>query len=209
MREVACIALLAALMVAGPATAQTGADDTPPAEDPPARVEVPDDSASRERATEKLSDLLFSEKIDRIDYQATTYEEGIAMIETTISDILDRGIPILGSPDTVAARGVEIIEALNASEARGLYATFQKDKQTLFVRNRADARAVGEIVGTTMSIIHDHYGTEEMSYRLNADNLLRRVRRDEQESTTLLELYRDHVRYVARLPREQQSKYLN
>jgi hypothetical protein len=209
MREFACIALLAGFVISGPAIAQTGTGETTPAEDPPADAGVPDDPASRDEAKKRLTDLLFSDRIERIDFQATTYEEGTAMINLTADEILDAGIPLFGNAARVADRATEIIEALNSSHAKGLYATFQENKQTLFVRSRADARYLAEIVGTTMSIIFTHYRTTQHPYREKAGNLFGRTRRDEQDSTTLLELYRDTVRHVASLPLSQQAKYLN
>jgi len=209
MRQFVFIALLAGLMLAGPAVAQTGTDEAAPDKDPAADAGVPESSESRGEAKKRLSDLLFSDRVDRIDFQATTYEEGAAMINLTADEILDVGIPLFGNAADVADRATEIIEALNASNAKGLYATFQKDKQTLLVRGRADARSLGEIVGTTMTIIFTHYRTTKFSYQEKAGNLFAKTRRDEQDSTTLLELYRDTVRYVTTLPLSEQSRYLN
>jgi hypothetical protein len=209
MCQFACIALLAVLVTFGPAAAQTDTEQAAPGKETPADPVAPDDPAARDEAKTRLTDLLFSDRIDRIDFQATTFKEGTAMIETSADGILDEAIPLLGNAGDAADRAAEVIEALNANRARGLYATFQKDKQTLFVRNRADARVLAEIVGTAIEIIFSHYRTTKFSYREKAENLFDKARRNEQDSTTLLEMYRDTVRYVSSLPMSEQSRYLN
>jgi hypothetical protein len=209
MRETAHVALLIVLVLVGIAPVATGADQDAPAKGATTDAGVPDDSGSWKQARERLSDLLFSDAIERIDFQATTYEVGASLINTTADKILDIGVPILGDADAAADKGVEVIEALNASKARGLYATIQKEKQSLVIRNRGDAGTLGEVVGTTISIIRDHYGASAVSYRDKAASLFRTVRVDPEETIPLLERYLETVQHVAGLSPNERAKYLN
>jgi hypothetical protein len=206
MRELAFVVLVAGLVVAGPAAAETAPAAT---QDTTADAGASGDPADVKQAREKLVDLLFSDEIDRIDFQATTYEEGTALITATADKILEIGVPVLGDAAAVADKAVEVIESLNSSTARGMYATFQKDKQTLRIGNSRDAQSLGEIVGTTISIIHSHAGTAEISYRDRADNLFRRVRRDPDDAQPLLQRYLEMVELVAGLSFTDQAKHLN
>jgi hypothetical protein len=196
MRELVYVALLVGLMITGTASAATDAG-------------VSGDPTSTQRARERLTDLLFSDDIDRIDFQATTYEEGEALIATTVEMIFDIAMPVLGDADVVANKAAEVIQALNASKAKGMYTTFQRDKQSLPVRNDPDARELGKIVGTTISIIHGHYGSAKISYGDKAANLFKKVRIDPEDAISLLERYAETVQFVAELPPPEQAKHLN
>jgi hypothetical protein len=209
MRETLYVALVVGLMVAATAHAATGSDRVAPGEHATTHADVSGDPTSTKQARERLTDVLTSNDIDRIDFQATTYEEGIALINTTIEEILDIGVPVLGDAKVVADKAVEVVLALNASKMRGTYATFQEDKQTLFVRSQADASGLGEIVGTSISIIHGHFGSTELSYKNRAANLFRRVQIEPEDTRTLLETYLETVEFVAQLPSHERAKYLN
>jgi len=209
MREAAHVALWVALMVAGTAQAATGADPAATPEDSTTNAATATDPTFGEPPRERLTDLLFSDDIDRIDFQATSFEAGTTMINATSDTILDIGLPILGDPGIVAARGVEVIEALDGSKIRGLYATLEKDKQTIFVRNATDAKALGEVVGTTISIIYSHYRSGQISYRDKAANLFGKVRMDPDDTLSMVERYLDTVQFVEKLSPGEQAKYLN
>lgn len=209
MREAAHVALWLAVMLAGTAQTATGADPEATSGHATPGSGSAADPTYGESPRESLTDLLFSDDIDRIDFRATTYEQGMALVNATVDRILEMGSEILGNGQIVAAKAAEVVVALNASKAKGLYATFQKDKQTLVIRDRDDADALGEVVGISISIIHDQYGSAEVSYKEKSANLFRRVRVDTDDTIDLVHEYLETVEYVAGLSPDERAKYLN
>jgi hypothetical protein len=195
MREIVSIALVVGLVFCVPFEA--AAEGLAPTADP-----NPD-----QQARTRLSDLLFSDVIDRIDFQATTFEEGKALIDAAANTILEMGVPILGDATDTASRGGEIITALNSSHAKGMYSTFGKDKQTIFVRDDRQARMLGEVVGKAMAIIYKQYGSGGISYQNKAEKLFKHVRVDPDEDMPMLNLYLDTVEFVEKLPSGERQKY--
>jgi len=200
MRKAAFVALLACITVAGAAPAATDADTTTPGTDAALAVED---------ARDRLTDLLFSDEVDRIDFQATNYEEGVVLIHTSVDRILNTGIVVLGDATTAADKATEVILALNASKAKGTAMTFQKNKQSLPVRNRDEAVQLADIVAGTISIIHNEYGSGDISYGEKAANLFSRVRTHSEDAGTLMETYLQTVDLVADLSPRERSDYLN
>jgi hypothetical protein len=209
MRELVFVGLLACLVVGAQAVAETGTDATAPIEENEVAAETSSDPMTRAQAREQLTDLLFRDDIHRIDFQATSFEAGTTLINTTSDTILDIGLPIFGDAAVAAAKGVEVIEALDASKIRGLYGTFENDKQTIVINSAADAKMLGEVVGAAMSIIHAHYGADKISYRDKAANIFRKVRMDPDDTLSMVEEYLDTMQHVARLSSGEQAKYLN
>jgi hypothetical protein len=199
MRKVAFTVLLVCLTATGVLPSGTDADTTPGT----------DAAVTVEKARERLTDLLFSDEIDRIDFQATTYEEGVALVHTAVDRILDRGIAALGDASIAADKATEVIEALNGSKTKGMYMTFQKEKQALKVRNRAEAARLGDIVGETISIIYAEYRSPAISSGDKAANIYKRVRIDPEDAISLMERYEETVEFVANLSPAERAKYLN
>lgn len=207
MRELFSIALLTGLLICGAADARAGDQATAPAAEGSREAVAPADAASVETARERLADLLFSDSINRIDFQATTFEAGKSLINSSADTILEMGVPILGDADDTASRGREVITALNSSHAKGMYSTFGPDKQTIFVRDQRQARMFGEIVGKTIAIIFDQVGSGTISYQEKAGKLFKRVRVDPDEEMPMLDLYLDTLDFVEKLPSGERLKY--
>lgn len=206
MREITLVALLIGSVVLGAPVAQAETQQATPAETASVETEAPKDSMTQEQARETLTDVLFSDSIDRIDFQATTYEEGTELVATVTDKVVEMGLPLLGNTNDVVDRSVEIIRALNSETARGMYMTFGKDKQTVFVRNQREARQFGELVGATMSVIYEQYGPG-ISYQDKAAKLFHTVRFDPEDSSTMLDLCLETVEGVARMPSNQRAKF--
>jgi len=204
MREITLVALLIGFIAVGTSAAET--QMAVPAKETSADTETPKDPMSNEQAREALTDLLFSDSIDRIDFQATTYEEGTALVTTSVDKIIEMGLPLFGNTDVVVARGLEVIRALDAETARGMYMTFGKEKQTIFVRSQTDARMLGEVVGTAMTIIYEQFGPG-ISFQDKAGKLFHKVRYDSQESSPVLDLCLETVEFVQGLPSKERAKY--
>jgi hypothetical protein len=159
-----------------------------------------------EQARERLTDLLFSDTIDRIDFQATTFEEGTALVDASIDMIMEMGLPLLGDTRDVVNRGAEIIRALNSSKAQGLYMTFDSDKQAIYVRDPNEARMLGDLVGTTMSILHEEFGSG-ISYQEKAKSLFNKVRVDTEDTATMLQLHMETIDHVKGLSSKERMPY--
>jgi len=206
MREITLVALLIGFVAVGAPSVLAETQTAVPAKEASADTKAPNDSMTTEQARETLTDLLFSDSIDRIDFQATTYEEGSALVTTSADKIIEMGMPLLGNTNDVVDRGLEVIRALDSATARGMYMTFGKDKQTIFVRNQTDARMLGKVVGTAMTIIYEQFGPG-ISYQDKAGKLFHKVRVDPEDSTSLLGLCLETVEFVQRLPASERAKY--
>jgi hypothetical protein len=206
MREITSVALLIGLVVFGASATVAGTQTAVPAEETSTNTEAPNDRMTNEKARETLTDMLFSDSVDRIDFQATTYEEGTALVTASADKIIEIGLPVFGDANDVANRGVEVIRALNSNTARGLYSTFGKDKQMIFIRDQNQARMLGKLVGTTMSIIHEQYGPG-ISYQDKADKLFHKVRVDPEESASMVEIYLETIEFVENLSSKERAKY--
>jgi hypothetical protein len=206
MREITLVALLIGSVALGASAALAESPATPPSQEASAQTDSSNVPMTTEQAREKLTDLLFSDTIDRIDFQATTFEEGTALVTTSADTIIEMGLPLLGTTDAVVARGVEVIRALDSAKSRGMYMTFGSDKQTIFVRNQAEARRFGEVVGTAMSIIYEQFGSG-ISYQEKAGSLFHKVRVDPEDSASMLDECLQTVEFVKKLPFEERAKY--
>ena len=79
MREAAHVALLVALMLAGTAQTATGADPQATSEDATPGAGSAADPTFGEPPRERLTDLLFSDDIDRIDTVSFRFRHGFAI----------------------------------------------------------------------------------------------------------------------------------
>lgn len=206
MREITLVALLIGFFAIGASSVPAETQSAAPAKEASVDSEAPKDSMTTEQARETLTDLLFSDSIDRIDFQATTFEEGVELVTTSADKIIEMGLPLFGNNHDVVARGLEVIRALDSETARGMYMTFGKEKQTIFVRSQTDARMLGEVVGTAMTIIYEQFGPG-ISFQDKASKLFHKVRYDSQESSPVLDLCLETVEFVQGLPSKERAKY--
>jgi hypothetical protein len=206
MREITLVALLIGSVAFGASAALADTPATISAEEASAEAEAPKDPMTQDQARETLTDVLFSDSVERIDFQATTYEEGTALVATSTDRIMELGLPLLGDTNDVVNRGVEIIRGLNSATARGMYMTFGKNKQTVFVRDQREARQFGELVGATMAVIYEQYGPG-ISYQDKAGKLFHHVRVDPEDSASILDLCLETVEFVQGLPSRERAKY--
>lgn len=207
MREIVSIALLIGLAVFGAGITQAASQESAEASsgDPVASA----DPSAIDQMNAKLTDLLFSDQIDRIDFRATTFDDATVLVQTATGKILDICMPLFGDANVVADKGAAVIEALNVSAARGLTLSFSKEKQDLVVESLDQANWLGEIVGSTVSIIYDNYGPDGISYQDKAANLFNKVRLNPEDSETLLLRHLQTVRFVQQSSTAEQRKYLN
>jgi hypothetical protein len=123
-----------------------------------------------------------------------------------VDKIIEMGLPLLGNTNDVVARGLEVIRALDSETARGMYMTFGKDKQTIFVRDQTDARILGVVVGTAMTIIYEQFGPG-ISYQDKASKLFHKVRYDPDDASPILQLCLETVEFVQKLPSKERAGY--
>jgi len=158
------------------------------------------------RARESLVDLLVSERIDRIDFQAETYDQGMGNIDTVIDTIFDLNLADTRNVTVLADHAGQVIEALNTHKLRGMGMAFGKNVKSIPIRNIGEARMLGEVVGNTLSLIRGQFGEDKVSYRDKATKLFRRIFLDTEEGP-LLNQYRDGIQTIANLPPERLAKY--
>lgn len=189
-----------------PATARPAADD-PPAPPPPAG---PGDSgptrADITKARDTLADLLVSEKIDRINFEAETYDQGMALIYTAVDSILAGRPQDVQDITTYTDHAAEVIGALNSHKPRGLLMTYGQNVDELPVRDAGDARMLGELVAGTASLIHEQLNPDPPSYYDISTKLFRSVILDPEEGP-FLNQYLDGIQSIAREPRDKRNHY--
>jgi hypothetical protein len=154
-----------------------------------------------------LTDLFISERIDQIDFRAETYADGMAQVHAAVDRILEERPDEPQKVPIFADHARQIIEALNGSKRRGLAITYGKDVKMLIVLTPGDGRLLGEVVGTTLSIIREEFGESDVSYFDPATKLFHSIVLDTDEGP-LLGQYVDGVRLVAELPPPRRTRYL-
>lgn len=200
---------MALLAMPGGFAAAWQAEEPPAAESRPAGEDAPgarDEELARARET--LSDLLASEMINRIDFEAETYAQGMANIHATADRILEMTATEEGDIAELVHQISQVIEALNSHAPRGLVLTFGSDVKRLPVVTPAEARQLGELVGSTVSLIRNHFRGRIVSYHDAATKLFRSVVLDVGEGP-FLEQYLDGIQRVADLPPERRARFFH
>jgi hypothetical protein len=193
--------IAAAALSASPAAAQTGQ----------LSAAEPGAAAPREAqmamARERMVDLLVSERIDRIDYQAETYEDAMRLVNATIDAIF---IPNISDYDgdlmRLADHAGQIVNSFNETKPRGTALTFAPETKRLAIRNPTEARLLGEIIGNTLSLINDQFDSETLSYKDRSRGIFRSVVPDTEEGPYLNQ-YVDGIAIIASLPRDKRARY--
>jgi hypothetical protein len=200
---------IAAATLAGGLAAAGQAGEKPPANAPAAEENAPSSrDAEIAQARETLSDMLASELIDRIDFEAETYEQGMAHIHATVDRILELNLNDWQDTTVLVHRASQVIEAFNSHKQRGLMLTFGTDLKKIPVRTPAEAHQLGELVGTTVSLIREQFREKDVSYHDVATKLFRSVVLDAEEGP-FLEQYLDGIQRIADLPSEKRARYFH
>jgi hypothetical protein len=195
------MSIAALALCGGFATAQQPAEA-------PAEADSPARDAELERVREKLTDLLISEEIERIDYEAETYEQGMNHVGLTVQTILDQTVAGSRNIELLGQHAAQVIEALDSHKPVGLTTTFGKGVKRLPIVSRGDSRMLGELVGTTVNLIREQLGETSVTYRQVAINLFRSVLL-EVEGDPFLVQYLEGIQRIAELPPSKRSRYFN
>jgi len=154
---------------------------------------------------ERLVDLLASDQIHRIDFQADTYEGAMTLIETSVETMLSESATTLGPPEKSAEILQQVIEALDAFKPRS--AGWSPGDLDLAVMSDADARRLGSLIVNASSLVFEE-GAGPASARSSADALFRSVVLDMEEGTSFLEQLDEHVRSVQAMPPDKRQIFL-
>jgi hypothetical protein len=195
----------AVLCAALAAAVQPGAA---PSTDPPAAGQSASTShdAELKRAQDTLADLLASEQIDRIDFEAETYHQAMAHIQVVVDTILARNTEGSQEITVFADQAGQVIKALDSHKPRGLILTIGKDVDRIPVLDPGEARMLGELVGKTVSLIREQYGKHQVSYYEMSARLFRSVILDVEEGPFLAQ-YLDGIQLIADQPAAKRGRY--
>jgi len=206
-RNAPILAWIAVLALSGGFAAAGQAAEAPPADPPaaePSESLSPDEALAQARGM--LIDLLASEHVERIDYQAETYEEAMNNIQITANTILRLAPADAKETMRLANQAGQVIEAIDAHKPRGVVSTFGADVRQVTIKGAGDARLLGDLVRDTVSLIREQYGDLNMSYKAAAGKLLHSVILDADEGAFLLQ-YVDGIQLIADLPPERRDRY--
>lgn len=193
--------IAASALLVSPASAQTG---TLPAAELGAKAPR---EAQMEMAREKMVDLLVSEGIERIDYQAETYEDAMRLVNATIDAIFIPNISDYDNLMLLADHAGQIVQSFNETKPRGTALTFAPETHRIAIRNPTEARIMGEIIGNALSLINDQFDSPTLSYKDRSRGLFRSVVPDTEEGPYLNQ-YLDGIAIIASLPRDERVRYL-
>lgn len=212
MRRIILRAALIASSIAAAALSGGLAAAGQSSEAPPAHQSAAEQSDSRSddveinRARETLATLLASDRIDRIDFEAETFDQAMDHIHATVDRILE--LNLVGSQDitVLVDHASQVIEALDSHNPRGLTLTFGKNVKTIPIRNPGEARLLGELVASTVSLIRDHSGEKNVSYGDIATKLFRSVILDVEEGPFVVQ-YLEGIQRIADQSSARRARY--
>jgi hypothetical protein len=198
---------IAAVTLSGALSTGGQLSEAPPAQ-PPETEESASGSRDAEitRARDTLADLLASEQIERIDFEAETYDQAMDHIHAAVDTILELNLADSRDIPVLVENASEVIGALNSHKPRGLMMTFGKDVDRLPVRSPGEARMLGELVGKTVLLIRERFGEQGVSYGDEATKLFRSAVLDVEEGSFLVQ-YLEAIRHIADQPAGKRARY--
>jgi hypothetical protein len=166
------------------------------------------DSREKDIAEARLTlvDLLASERIERIDFEAETYEEAMNLLHAAADAILLENLGDFQETRVLVDRASQVIEGFNVHKPRGMLLTFGKNPERVAVRDPREARILGEMLGRAVTLIREEYGVQGVSYRDKSIKLFRSVILNVEEGSLLVQ-YADGIERIEDLPRTQRARY--
>jgi len=113
--------------------------------------------AAYTRAREQMADVLASEKFEKVEVAAASFDRAMVLIYTAVERYLDEAIPALGNVDTARTYGVAVLRGLNDARIRwaGEDGYNLAGKRRLLVSNEDDATTLGDVLARVAILIHD------------------------------------------------------
>lgn len=163
---------------------------------------------SLEQAKTELRQLIASEKTYRLNIQATSYDEAMALIDHALEVYFDEAMKRLGSPDRAADWGRGIITALNEHRMRFEFRTLGKKRIPII--GETGATALGELMAGVMGILVriSKNGERPISIEGSTRKILEEVILDSGERTPLVEQYLRSVKAFSREPDVRLERFI-
>lgn len=162
-----------------------------------------------ERARQELAELLASESTVRLDFQATSYDGAMDLIDRAVDVYLGEAVGRLGSPEKALDWGRKIITAINTH--RMIFEVKTLGKKTIPIVNEADANALGELMGNVMGILLriGKDGERPISIDGSARKILGEVILDSGERTPLINQYLRSVKTFSDEPTVRLERFIS
>jgi hypothetical protein len=167
------------------------------------------DDASVSAAREQLADLMASDRLDRVDFRAETFDQAMDLVYRAVDTALERCRQDLRDPSDAARVAGDVLEAFNGHTSRGL-ATTLMDSKEFPIANLDDATALGDMVGMATVLVREFAGPDASPERIQkaATNLFTSVAIEPDGGLSYLRQYLEHVQHVADLPLDQRARFL-
>lgn len=167
------------------------------------------DGASVAAAREQLADLMASDQLDRVDFQAETFDQAMDLVYRAVDTVLERCRQDLRDPAETARVAGDVLEAFNGHTPRGL-ATTLMDSKEFPITNLDDATVLGDLVGIATVLVREFVGPDASPERLQqaATNLFTSVVIEPDGGISYLRQYLEHVQHVADLPLDERARFL-
>ena len=150
-------------------------------------------------ARERLADLLASERMERVEFSAASYDRAMALIYTAVDTYLAEAVPRLGGVETAEAYGVEVFEALDAHRIR--YADEDgydlTGERRIVVSTESEAEALGELAAEVASMLHDAHAGRGVAVQAAARRIFEGMLPVEGNGQPLVEQYLVRLRTLS------------
>lgn len=192
------VILLVGIVVAGVVSAGDTSDATA----------VPRDAAYT-KTREQLADVMASEKFDKVEFAASSYDRAMDLIYRAVETYLDRAIPALGGVETAREYGVEVLGGLEDHTIH-----YSNDDgydlvgdRRLLISSETDATALGEVLARVAILIHDGHPGHGVEIRTAARKIFDGMLPVEGNGQPLVSQYLVRLRTLTKHDRAEMMRY--
>lgn len=161
-----------------------------------------------QKARERLADTLASESVEQVEIEATTFDGAMALIYRVTDTYLGGAAARFSDPATAAEYGVRVIEGLEKHKVTPTVKTLVGGEH-LLISSGDDARALGELLLTTATIIRriDEDGKVRLSVRDTAARIFNGFLYDSEVGIPMVQQYLEQARELGRQPLGELTRY--
>ncbi len=192
------VILVAGVVAAGVVCAGDAGDTTP----------VPRDAAYT-KTREQLADVMASEKFDKVEFAASSYDRAMDLIYRAVETYLDRAIPALGGVETAREYGLEVLGGLEDHTIH-----YSNDDgydlvgdRCLLISSETDATALGEVLARVAVLIHDGHPGHGVEIRTAARKIFEGMLPVQGNGQPLVSQYLVRLRTLTKHDRAEMMRY--